>query len=143
MLKAGFLGLMLAMQDPHEHTLGRPAPLGPPGISNTYVITQHICLPPQISSIGQCLPQTVAVGADVEIQLPGTPSGWKLVSALPNLRIVSGKRVRSPDRIEGTSEVYIFVFRVTGPGMATIRMRESPPLISAPVGTFTYTIHAR
>jgi len=124
-----------------------------PPISKTYIFTQAICLPPPApppgsppltaAPPGTCTPQTVPVGAAVQVQLPGTPSQWS-VARLSNIEGGAWKVIPDPLRIAGTSEIYIFSFTATQAGPATITLRESPPFIAwQSDGMFHYTLTVR
>jgi len=122
-----------------------------PPISKTYILTQAICLPPPAPPPGSppptaapppgtCAPQTVPVGAAVQVQLPGTPSRWSVVRLI-NLNGGELKVIPDPLRISGTSEIYIFNFTAGIAGPAEITLRESPPFIARESnGFFNYTL---
>ena len=119
---------------------------GYPPVSNTYVVNQTICLSPQaLDANGACKPLPVTAGATVEIQLPGTPATWTLVSSSPNL-VLSGPKVTlpNPGRTMGTSELFVWDFAASRAGDATVVFREFPPTISgSAAGLFTYTFQVR
>lgn len=116
-----------------------------PPISKTYIFSQAICLPPPAPAPGTCIPQTVPLGAAIQVQLPGTPSRWTVVR-LSNVEgdgqpIPDPKVIPNPLRIAGTSEIYIFNFRATTAGPAVVTFQESPPFIaSRSNGMFNYTL---
>lgn len=120
----------------------RPGPRLPPA-SRRWIVNQTICLPPY-GSAGQptmCEPQSVPVGGLIEVQLPGTPSTWQVLSNSPNL-VPAGSpyRLANPGRLTGTSELYVFDFNVVGPGDARIAVQESPAFVAPePSGTFIYS----
>src|SRR5262245_60918758 len=98
-----------------------------PPISKAYIFSQAICLPPPTPAPGQpsvvaptptpgvCAPQTVALQSIVQVQLPGTPSRWKVVAA-DGLALKQAKVIPDQLRIAGTSEIYIFNFSPTRRG---------------------------
>lgn len=137
----GFVGILAAAVG--FAAIDPPAPTPPP-ISHTYVLTQANCLPPQGDATGLCKAQEVPVGAGIEIQLPGTPAIWTLVSASPNLTPTGTVRLPNPGRITGTGELFGWDFAAVRAGNATVVLREFPPTISTtPSGTFTYTFQVR
>jgi len=117
-----------------------------PPVSNMYYVNQTLCLAPQVDEgTGICKPVPVAAGAMIELQLPGTPAAWTIVSASPNL-VAEGavERIPNPDRLAGTSDLFSWRFHAARAGEATLVMREFPPVISTtPRGTFTYTFQIR
>lgn len=117
-----------------------------PPISTTYIFSQAICLPPPTlppaaaPAPGICATQTVPLGAAVQVQLPGTPSRWRVVG-LTGVEGGEWKVIPDPLRIVGTSEIYIFSFTATKAGQARITVQESPPFIAGRSnGTFTYVL---
>jgi hypothetical protein len=109
----------------------------------TYFLTQAICLPPAVPAGGTCRPQVVARGALVEVQVPGTPSSWR-IGAPPRLLVGTGvpHRVPSQGRISGAEEVWIFTLRAAATGVDTLRLVEAPRRFT-PDGTFRYPIVVR
>jgi len=111
-----------------------------PPISKAYIFSQAICLPPATSTPGVCVAQTVPRQSTVQIQLPGTPSRWKVV-AQDGVKLKRMKVIPDPLRIAGTSEIYIFDFGPTRRGTGRITMQESPPFLAKQSkGRFTYTV---
>jgi hypothetical protein len=118
-----------------------PTALGQPPLRNIYVVTQAFCLKPQATAPGKCHLQSVPVGATLEVQLPGTPSVWTVSSAPDSLKELSRKKLPSPNRVEGTSEIYIFTLKAGLPqGSVDLVFKETPPLLSKPGGTFTFRV---
>ena len=119
---------------------------GYPPVSNTYVVNQSSCLEPQaLDANGACRPLAVTAAATVEVQLPGTPATWTLVSSSPNM-VSTGppRRLPNPGRTQGTSEIFVWDFAANRAGDATVVFREFPPTIStSPSGLFTYTFQVR
>jgi predicted secreted protein len=117
-----------------------------PPVSNMYIVNQTLCIAPQaVDGNGTCKPVTVANGAMLMLQLPGTPATWSLVSVSPNL-VPEGPVERIPNigRLDGTSELFSWHFRAARTGDATLVMREFPPVVSTtPGGTFTFTFQIR
>ena len=134
-----------------------PAKAQPPPIGRTYILTQAICLPPP-SATGspqpapsppqECITQTLPVDAAIQVQLPGTPSRWRVVRQTNVLGDdgpgPSPKVIPNPLRIPGTSEIYIFGLKAGSPGTGSVTIQESPPFL-APGGllTFRFTIQPR
>jgi hypothetical protein len=117
-----------------------PTALGQPPLRNIYVVTQAYCLKPQATA-GKCHPQSVPVGATLEVQLPGTPSVWKVESPPNQLEFLRRKMLPSPDRVEGTSDIYIFTFKVNLPvGSVDLVFKETPAFLSKPTGKFTFRV---
>jgi hypothetical protein len=114
------------------------AATGQPGV---YRLTQAHCVTPQ-GTQPRCRLQTVPVGAVIEIQVPGTPSVWA-VQAVSGALEGTGDPVviSSPGRIDGTSDVYVFRFRASGPGPAGVILRETPAHVSD--GTFVFPFEVR
>ena len=117
-----------------------PVFAGAPPLPNTYVLTQAVCVPPQATAPGTCQAQSLPVGATLEIQLPGTPSVWKITSVPRALKKGRWKKVASPGRIEGTSEIYIFTLTAGAVGNGDLVFQETPAHISKPGGKFTLPI---
>jgi hypothetical protein len=121
-----------------------PTALGQPPLRNIYVVTQAYCLEPQLEPDGKCHPQSVPVGKTLEVQLPGTPSVWTVESPPNQFEFLRRKKLPSPDRVEGTSDIYIFTFKVGLPqGSVDLVFKETPPLLSKfskPVGKFTFRV---
>ena len=121
-----------------------PTALGQPPLRNIYVVTQAYCLKPQVAPDGKCHRQDVQLHATLEVQLPGTPSVWTVESLPSQLQKLGSKRLPSPNRVEGTSEIYVFTFKA-GPdlGSADLVFKETPPLLSKfskPGGKFTFRV---
>lgn len=116
---------------------GSPAGAPPP---NTYVLTQASCLPPQATAPGTCHAQSLPAGATLEIQLPGTPSVWKATSVPRGLKRGRSRKLSSPGRIEGASEIYIFTYTAASPGTGTLVFQETPSHMAKPGGTFGFPI---
>jgi predicted secreted protein len=112
-----------------------------PRINNTFIVNQTMCLPPQIPDAnGACKPTTLTVGSTLEVQLPGNPATWTIVSTSPNLTPSGQMAMDNAGRIDGTSQIFTWDFKVARAGTATLVMHESPPTISGtPSGVFTYT----
>lgn len=126
-------------------SLGYRAQTADQPVSNTFILGQAICLPsspaPPAPQLPECVPQHVPVGAIIDLQLPGTPSVWTVSSVSSNLTpLGKPSRLRSPGRIEGTSELYRFQFRVARAGTGQIKISEKPPFLATPSGVFTYSI---
>src|SRR5688572_21937473 len=85
-----------------------PASAEARALPTRYVLTQAFCVPPQATAPGKCYEQSLPSGATLEIQLPGTPSVWKMTSVPRVLKNGSWRKIASPGRIEGTSEIYVF-----------------------------------
>src|SRR5262249_30867107 len=119
-----------------------PSAAGGPPLRNIYVLTQAYCLAPQGTS-GKCHLQELPVGATLEIQLPGTPSVWNVASVSPTLEASGAKKYPDPDRVEGTSEIYVFTFKATKEGAGTVVFKEAPAFLSKPGGTWTFPIHVK
>lgn len=120
-----------------------PTAAGGPPLPNHYVLSQAYCFPPQATTPGTCRPQAVPIGATMEIQLPGTPSVWKVAggaSVSAALRAEGVKKLASPGRIAGTSEIYVFTFKAMKAGSAEVVFQETPAHMSKPGGTFTFPI---
>jgi hypothetical protein len=109
-------------------------------VRNTFVLTQAFCLPPQAPAPGTCREQSVPVGATLEIQLPGTPSAWTIVSAPPALKRGVTRKLASPGRIEGTADIYVFRFTALKAGQGQIVFREAPAHLAKPGGSFAFPI---
>jgi len=76
--------------------------LGVPGASaqrNAYVLSQAFCLPPQATAPGTCHSQSLPVGATLEIQLPGTPSTWKVEIGTGRVSSVTSRKVPSTEAV--------------------------------------------
>jgi len=119
-------------------------------ISQTYILSQAICLAPAPFPplpLDGCTAQTiprVPVAPIVEIQLPGGPSVWKESFVSTGLEKFGETEILdSPGRIAGTNKIYRFRYRiitsVTGP--LRITMTESRPFVSK--GTFNFTINVK
>lgn len=117
-----------------------PAFAGAPPLPNTYVLSQAFCVPPQATAPGRCHAQSLPAGATLEIQLPGTPSVWKMTSVPRPLKNGRWRKVSNPGRIEGTSEIYVFSLTAGSAGSGDLVFHESPANISKPGGTFTFPI---
>jgi hypothetical protein len=119
-----------------------PAVSGQPPLRDTYVVTQAYCLPPQTTpkEPDKCVEQSLPYLKTLEVQLPGTPSVWTVSSKKNGLTLLGLKKLRSPNRVEGTSEVYIFTFSAANQGVDELVFQETPPLLSQPGGTFTFRL---
>ncbi len=120
-------------------------------ISNTYILSQSICLAPSpeppVPLKEGCAPQVLPSGAVLEVQLPGGPSVWKATFVSAGLRqLVAPEVIASPGRIDGTSVIYSFRFyllpRVAG-SSESVTFTENPPFVSKPAGRFTYKVVRR
>lgn len=129
-----------------------PAPVLAPELPPRFVLTQAICLPrgsrephrqgpptPPVSQLPRCDPQTVPVGARVQIQVPGTPARWTLGKHSPGVVPLGERRLPSPGRVRGTLELYVFDFLVLAPGEARVALHESPAWVVSS-GTFEYPL---
>jgi hypothetical protein len=120
-------------------------------ISETYILSQAICLAPaplpplplKDGCTAQTIPRSsILLGSIVEIQLPGGPSVWKESFVSPGLQKIGETEVLdSPGRIAGANKIYRFrylylLFTTVGPRIITLA--ESPPSVSE--GTFTFRI---
>jgi len=124
-----------------------PAVSGQPPLRNIYVVTQAYCLAPQAPAPARrCRDQELPIGATLEVQLPGTPSVWTVWAVPPTLEATGSKKLPSPNRVEGTSEVYIFTFKAARAGTTNLVFKETPPLLSEPAfcqpqcGSFTFRV---
>jgi hypothetical protein len=117
-----------------------PASAGAPPLPNTYVLSQAFCVPPQATAPGKCQAQSLPAGATLEIQLPGTPSVWKMTSVPRPLKNGRRNKIASPGRIDGTSEIYVFTLTAGAVGKGDLVFEETPAHIAKPGGTFTFPI---
>jgi hypothetical protein len=117
-----------------------PASAGAPPLPNRYVLTQAFCVPPQATAPGKCFEQSLPSGATLEIQLPGTPSVWKMTAVPKPLKNGSWRKIASPGRIEGTSDIYVFTLTAGGAGKGDLVLQETPAHVAKPGGTFTFPI---
>jgi len=132
LLRLGLMAAVLALVGGAPGAQSQAPPAPPPGSP------PFTAAPP-----GTCAPQTVPVGAAVQVQLPGTPSQWS-VARLSNIEGGAWKVIPDPLRIAGTSEIYIFSFTATQAGPATITLQEYPPFIARQSdGLFHYTLTVR
>jgi hypothetical protein len=115
----------------------------PPAMHGTYFLTQAICLPQAVPSGSPCRTQEVPRDALVQVQVPGTPSSWR-VGAPPRLLVgtLVPQRVPSQGRIAGADEVWIFTLRAVAAGTDTLRLLEEPRRFT-PDGVFRFPIVVR
>lgn len=113
-----------------------------------YVLTQAFCISLPADSVepvtrADCDPQVVPVGAIVQIQLPGTPSGWRVAGA-PVILVGTDSTVRipSPGRIDGAGEIWVFTFRAERAGEGVVTLGESPRHLT-PAGEFRFPVVVR
>lgn len=114
-----------------------------PPVSTIYILNWAICANGQdnpCKKTKECACQTVPSGAPLQIQLPGTPSKWKIASS-SNIEFLDQQIIPDQLRIEGSDDLYLFNFKVGDPGKdALITFKEAPPFLTKPNGVFIYRI---
>lgn len=86
---------------------------------------------------GLWVPQTVPTNSRIQVQLPGDPIRWyndadcspsSLTTALESAttEYLGSHILPNPERIEGTSAIYVFDYRVTSVGATAICLRPDP-----------------
>jgi hypothetical protein len=86
---------------------------------------------------GLWVPQTVPTNSHVQVQLPGDPIRWyndpdcapnSLTTdlELANTEYLGSHTLPNPERIEGTSAIYVFDYHITGVGAIAICLRPDP-----------------
>jgi len=119
--------------------VSRPMAAGGPPLRNIYVLTQAYCMAPQ-GTAGKCHMQELPVGATLEVQLPGTPSVWTVATMPPTLEASGTRKYPSPNRIDGTNEVFVFTFKATKAGDGMLVFKEAPAFLAKPGGTWSFPI---
>lgn len=91
------------------------------------------------------LVQTIGAAADFQIQLPGDPAVWRRVPASesPNVTFLGGEVIPSPGRIPETKAIYLFAYRVTGPGPVTVTLVARPAAPIPPGDRFELQLQAQ
>ncbi|CAM4089932.1 hypothetical protein GCM10009799_38440 [Nocardiopsis rhodophaea] len=107
---------------------------------------------------GTWMPQTVPTNAHIQVQLPATPVHWKLrdpedceptkVPQLPlggRAELIGTGEFPNEGRIDGTSTIETFDFRLTGVGAVAVCLDPDPPTddpsqIGLPAGPTNYVL---